>query len=67
VGLGAEYFDKGLFSLSSDLWYYRSGAQGTWLQRFEDLVPFIFTRRGTPIAANETIYLLQLSLGLHLK
>jgi len=29
VGLGVEYFDKGLFSLSSDLWYYRSGGQFT--------------------------------------
>ena len=29
VGLGLEYFDKGLFSLSSDLWVYRSGGQLT--------------------------------------
>ncbi len=29
VGVGAEYFDKGLFSLSSDLWVYRSGGQFT--------------------------------------
>ncbi len=29
VGVGLEYFDKGLFSLSSDLWVYRSGGQFT--------------------------------------
>ncbi len=29
IGLGLEYFDKGLFSLSSDVWLYRSGGQYT--------------------------------------
>lgn len=29
IGLGVEYFDRGLFSLSSDVWVYRSGGQYT--------------------------------------
>jgi hypothetical protein len=43
------------------------GLQGTWLQRFEDLVPFTYTRTGVGNEGHETIFLLQLSLGLHLK